>query len=143
MFQIYSCYLYLEIVLQYVPIKLETIHACHRGSATRSCRENVYLLFFSLNLELSQQAIDPDCFSLSVFNLSMVVDCQWVEGYEPCLDKSILATNRGGGLPLFVLQSITCVQYARSEDFPCSCQMDCLLSFHGIAIISSDGLHIS
>ena len=65
------------------------------------------------------------------------MDCQWVEGYGPCLDKSILAANRGGGKSLFTLQSITCVQYAPSED--CLCQMDCLLSFHGAPTIGSDG----
>ena len=91
------------------------------------------ILFFSLNSGLSQQATEPDCVVMSVFNLSTIADCRWAEGFIPCVELSPLSFNRGGGPLSFVLQHITCVQYALSEDFLCSCQMDCLLSFHGFS----------
>ena len=90
----------------------------------------VLTIFFSLNSDLSQQGIDPHCTVLSIFNLSTVVDCRWAEDFDSCLEMSPLAMNRGGGaLPTFVLQNISCAQYSLTEDFSCSCQMDCLLSF--------------
>ena len=89
------------------------------------------LLVFRLSLPISQQPIAPNCVILIISNLSAVEDCLWSEQIITCLKLSPLSFNLGGGSHSFDLQNITCAQYTLRENSPCSCQMDCLLSFNG------------
>ena len=69
---------------------------------------------------------------LSTFKINGTLDCHWADRFMPCLeDGSTLSEliTTSGGFSFIDLHSVTCVQYALSEDLSCSCQMDCLFSF--------------